>query len=176
MHWSHRGEIVFSKSKHHAIGNIFRAIGKSIAFKERSDFVSVDVPSLTWIIPLVHFKGKMKKVVLFAADVRNLQMESIFVPCTNMADTVFVPRNRRWLFSQGTDSISNFTSSFYNPVGLTSQEGLLYNPRQRFETVRRLSIQETRRASNHRRDTKDRSLAHGKMASKTVKNRYLSFS
>jgi len=127
-----------------------------------------------FLLPIL--KGKGKKLCSLQRMCEIYKWKSIFVPCTNMADTVFVPRNRRWLFSQGTDSISNFTSSFYNPVGLTSQEGLLYNPRQRFETVRRLSRQETRRASNHRRDTKDRSLAHGQMASKTLKNRYLSCS
>lgn len=78
--------------------------------------------------------------------------------------------NHRQLYSQGTDSRSIFASLFSNPVGLFSQEGFLYNPRQRLETVRGLSRQETRTSSDYRRDTKHRSSGHGKMASKTVKN------
>lgn len=82
-------------------------------------------------------------------------------------------RNRPRFLSLGTDSRRRFVPSVFNPVGPFSQEGILHNPRQRFETVWRLSEQEkTTKRTTHQ--PKRRSLTAGKMATKSLKTRYVS--
>lgn len=86
-------------------------------------------------------------------------------------------RNRPRFTTQGTDSRRNSAASVYNPVGLFSQEGILHNPRQRFEIVLGLSEQDRKTTSSTNYQTKalrSSKLATLKMATKTIKSRYVS--
>lgn len=77
------------------------------------------------------------------------------------------------IFLVGTDFRRRFAPSVFNPVGPLSQEGILHNPRQRFETVWSLSEQEkTTERTTHQ--SKRRSLTAKKMATKSLKTRYVS--
>lgn len=86
-------------------------------------------------------------------------------------------RNRPRFTTQGTDSRRNLAASVYNPVGLFSQGGILHNPRQRFEIVLGLSEQDRKTTSSTNYQTKalrSSKLATLKMATKTIKSRYVS--
>lgn len=107
-----------------------------------------------------------------------LQMKINLRPAFNMA-AVCLLRSigiaANW-FSKGTDSTSSFNSSLLNPLALPSEEGLLCIPRQGFEIVRQLSKRDTRTTSNQRHDKEKEKLStFGKMASKTLRNRYQTF-
>lgn len=167
------GSFILSKGQHHATTQYIELVESNNCFYGEKRFCKCGFSFITLRSNFLDLlTSENENVLIFAAD--NWKTIS---RCTTvvMADFIFFHRNRRRLYSQGTDSRSTFASLFSNPVGLFSQEGFLYNPRQRLETVRGLSRQETRTSSDYRRDTKHRSSGHGKMASKTVKNRYISF-
>lgn len=59
-----------------------------------------------------------------------------------MADFMFVFRNRRYLkFRKETESTNCLNSLFFHAVAPFMPKGFYHNPRQRFETVRRLGTQ-----------------------------------
>ena len=149
-----------------------------VQFQIRTTFVSV-VASLVhlWVFYLSAKEGK-RKVSLFGGDIffdveiyngKPILQYGWRLP-------LFLLRRNRPRFSRlGTDTRRDFVPFVFNPVGPFSQESVLHNPQQRFETVFRLSRQEKTAKTSTDYPSKETSLATKKMASKSLKNRYACF-
>lgn len=123
-----------------------------------------------WVFSLSICNGE-RNVSLFGADILWLcQFTIVNQYCIWRWCLPLLRRNRPRFSRLGTDTRRGFAPFVFNPVGPSSQESILHNPRQRFETVWNLSEQDKTTSSNHQ--SKGRSLTAKNMATKSLKNRY----
>lgn len=127
-----------------------------------------------WVFSLSFDEGK-GKIAFYGADVNWMWKFTMVNQYCKWLILSIPPSLQKSssIFLVGTDFRRRFAPSVFNPVGPLSQEGILHNPRQRFETVWSLSEQEkTTERTTHQ--SKRRSLTAKKMATKSLKTRYVS--